>query len=635
MDIIWWVGIAVTVATAIPVALQLRSHPKGLFILFFAEMWERFSYYGMRGLLIFYLTEQFLFDDAFSAGQYGAYTSLVYLTPLVGGVLADRLLGTRKAIAFGALLLVAGHLTMGIEGKPATQVLTYHGAKYAFAVSGRMDTRQALLRVGNGAYAFGPTPDGGLVVKGLPAGSPLPSVLPKGEFQLSVEHRNPVFVSVLYLALSLIIMGVAFMKANISSIVGQLYREGDPRRDPGFTLYYYGINLGAVWAAIACGALGQTIGWWAGFGAAGVGMLAGYAVFVLGKPWLEGKGEPPNPERLKRPVLGPINLEWAIYAAGLIGVGLVWEILRLDGQARAAIAAAITGFTAAHPGDSQPVWLSAANFFAVVGSLLVVGSVLVLGYIGWVVKKLDDRIARDRVILALVLIGASVVFWTMFEQAGSSLNLFAERNTQLQLTATQSLGAAQIQSFNSMFILIGAPIFAAVWAFLGARRMDPNPVIKFALGLAQVGLSFLIIVWGARFADAAYRVPLIFLALTYVVQTTGELCLSPVGLSQMTKLAPAALLSTIMATWFLATAWAEWLAGIVAKLTAVETVAGQVLDPAKALATYVTVFNKAGWITIGLALLLALASPWLKRLAHGASDTHPLPVADDERQAAR
>jgi len=591
MDIVWLVGIAVTVATAIPVLLQLRGHPRGLFVLFFAEMWERFSYYGMRGLLIFYLTEQFLFDDRFSSGQYGAYTALVYLLPLIGGFAADRFLGTRKAIAFGALLLVAGHFTMAIEAKPAVQTLSFGGHVYTFRAEGRMEARSVCLEVGPGCYAVSAAPGGGMQIMGLPAAAPLPSVLPKGGYSLGVTQRDPVFVGVFYLALSLIIMGVGFLKANISSIVGQLYREADPRRDPGFTLYYYGINLGAFWAAIACGWLGTHIGWWAGFGAAGVGMLAGYLVFVLGKPLLEGNGEPPAPERLKAPLLGPINAEWSLYLAGIVGVGVVWLIVQR---------------------------------FQLIGVMLGAGSVVVLGYLGWFMATRCTRIERDRMILALILIAASVIFWTMFEQAGSSLNQFAARNTQLQLTATQSINAPQIQSFNAGFILIGAPVFAALWAFLGQRGADPNPVIKFALGLTQVGLSFLIIVFGSRFADAQFREPLVFLALAYVVQTTGELCLSPVGLSQMTKLSPPLLLSTVMATWFLAVSWAQWLGGFVAQLTAAETVAGKVLDPAKALATYVHVYAAAGWITVGLGVALAAASPFLKRLAHGASDVRPL-----------
>ena len=595
MDIVWLVGIAVTVATAVPVLLQLRGHPRGLFVLFFAEMWERFSYYGMRGLLIFYLTEQFLFDDRFSSGQYGAYTAMVYLLPLIGGFAADRLLGARKAIAFGALLLVAGHFTMAVEARPAVQTLSFAGHAYSFRATGRMEARRVCLEVGPGCYAVGAASDGGMKIAGLPAAAPLPRVLPKGGYRLGVAERDPVFVGVFYLALSLIIMGVGFLKANISSIVGQLYREGDPRRDPGFTLYYYGINLGAFWAAILCGWLGTTIGWWAGFGAAGVGMLAGYLIFVLGKPLLEGRGEPPSPERLKTPLLGPINAEWSLYLAGLAGVGVVWLIIQR---------------------------------FQLIGYMLGAGSVAALGYLGWFMATKCTRVERDRMILALILIGASVIFWTMFEQAGSSLNQFADRNTQLRLTATQSITAPQIQSFNAGFILIGAPVVAALWAFLGRRRADPNPVIKFALGLMQVGLSFLIIVLGSRFADAAFREPLVFLALAYVVQTTGELCLSPVGLSQMTKLSPPLLLSTVMATWFLASSWAQWLGGFVARLTAAETVAGRVLDPGKALATYVHVYGLAGWITFGLGVALAAASPILKRLAHGASDLKPSPRAD-------
>ncbi len=600
MDIVWIAGVAVTAATAVPVLLQLRRHPRGLFILFFAEMWERFSYYGMRGLLIFYLTEQFLFDDTFSNGQYGAYTALVYLTPLIGGFLADRFLGTRKAIAFGALLLVAGHFTMGIEGRPATQTLTYQGARYEFQVEGRMERRAVCLKVAGGCYPVAAAKGGGMAIAGLPTSAPLPGVLAKGSYALGVAKRDPAYVATLYLALSLIIMGVGFLKANISSIVGQLYPRGDPRRDPGFTLYYYGINLGAFWAAIACGALGERIGWWAGFGAAGVGMLAGYLVFMLGKPLLEGHGEPPAPAALAKPVLGPINAEWSLYLAGLAGVAVVWVLVQR---------------------------------FQLIGYLLGAGSIVVLGYIGWFMAVRCGKVERERLALALVLIAASVIFWTMFEQAGSSLNQFAERNTQLRLTASQSITAPQIQAFNAGFILIGAPIFSALWAFLGHRGADPNPAIKFALGLIQVGLAFLIVVWGARFADAAYRIPLVFLALAYVVQTTGELCLSPVGLSQMTKLSPPLLLSTVMATWFLASSWAQWLGGFVAQLTAADTVAGKVLDPAKALATYVRVYAGAGWITVGLGLLLALASPFLKHLAHGAGDGHPAPELDGARQA--
>ena len=574
-------GIIVTVVSAIPVVIQLRRHPRGLYVLFFAEMWERFSYYGMRGMLIFYLTQQFLFDDKFSQGKYGSYTSLVYLMPLVGGLFADRWLGTRKAVAFGALLLVAGHFTMAIEGTPATQEMTYQGTKYTFDSRGRGDQRHVQLKVGEGKYDVGAGPDGGMEIKGLPAGAPLPNVLPKGSYTLSVSGRDPFFTGILYLALSLIIMGVGFLKPNISSIVGQLYGERDPRRDPGFTLYYYGINLGAFWASLLCTALGQTIGWWAGFGLAGVGMLFGYVVFVFGKSWLEGKGEPPNPEALRRPLLGGLSAEMMIYVLGLLGVGAVWFVIQ----------------------DNN-----------IVDMMLAGGSILVLGYILFYMVTQATLRESSRLLLALTLIVASVVFFTLFEQGGSSLNQFAERNTELTMGGV-TFTAGQTQAFNAGMILLLAPLFSFVWALLGRRNADPNAVAKFGLGLLQVGAGFYVLAWGAQFADANFKVPLVFLMLCYVLHTTGELCLSPVGLSQMTKLSPVALLSTVMATWFLASSWAQRVAAFVAQMTAQETVGGQVLDPAQALKTYVQVFELIGFWGAAIGAGLLVASPLLGLLA--------------------
>ncbi len=590
VSIIFVAGILITVLTAIPVLWQLGTHPRGLFILFFAEMWERFSYYGMRGLLIFYMTQQFLFEDTFAQGQYGAYTSLVYLMPLIGGFLADRFIGTRKAIAFGALLLVAGHATMAVEGKPAQQMLNYQGQEFAFDVEGRMEARDTGIIVDGQKYAYGPL-DGGIEIKGLPEGASLPSILPKDSFELTIKHDDPIYRDIFYLALALIIMGVGFLKANISSIVGQLYTEGDPRRDPGFTLYYYGINLGAFWAAIACGWLGTNIGWWAGFGAAGIGMAVGFVVFVLGKPLLQGKGEPPDPERIKKPFFGPINLEWFIYLCGILGVAAIWLIVQ------------------------QHAW---------VGGMLGIGSVVVLAYLLFFMFTQCTFVEAQRMTLALILIGTSVVFWTLFEQAGSSLNQFAERNTMLPAGAAPlggavldySLTAAQTQSFNAGFILLMAPAFSALWAYLGRFNLDPNPALKFGLALVQVGAGFFVLVLGTTFADEAFRVPLIFLVLAYLLHTTGELCISPVGLSQMTKLAPAAVVSTIMATWFLASSWAQYLGGMVAQLTAAETVAGQVLDPGKALQTYAEVFEMIGIWGLALGAGMIVLSPILRYLAH-------------------
>ncbi|HUH23945.1 MAG TPA: MFS transporter, partial [Brevundimonas sp.] len=275
MNIVIAIGLIITFLTGVPVLMQiLKNHPRGLIILFFAEMWERFSYYGMRGILIFFLTQHFLFDDAMAGSTYGSYTSLVYLLPLLGGIMADRFIGTRKAVAFGALLLVAGHGMMAFEGRPATETLTYAGTTYEISAEGRGANRDVGIVIDGQKYAFEPA-DNGLAIQNLPANSTLPAVIPTAEYTIE-KSRDQQGVNVFYLAVSLIIMGVGFLKPNISTIVGQLYPQGDPRRDSGFTLYYYGINLGAFWAAVLCGLLGQTVGWWAGFGLAGIGMAAGW-----------------------------------------------------------------------------------------------------------------------------------------------------------------------------------------------------------------------------------------------------------------------------------------------------------------------------------------------------------------------
>jgi POT family proton-dependent oligopeptide transporter len=609
-DIVVATGLVITLITTIPVFMQMRSHPKGIHILFFAEMWERFSYYGMRGILVAYMTQHFLFADTTAQGQYGAYTSLVYLLPLIGGFLADKYLGTRKAIAFGALLLVAGHLSMAIEQRPVTQTLTYQGQTYEFAAEGRQDQRQTWLVVDGHRYDYGPAEGGGIAIEGLPEGSALPSVLPSGSYEMGAEGRNPLYVDIFYMAMALIIMGVGFLKPNISTIVGQLYPQGDPRRDAGFTLYYFGINLGAFWASILCAGLGATIGWWAGFGLAGIGMLFGWAVFVRrrllffvpGPAQLpDDIGQPPNPELLRKPLLGPINREWLIYLLGIAGVGAVWWLVQ-----------------------RQPV----------VNTALTIASIGIVLYFIYYMIRNCSWIEAQRIILALILIAASVVFFTLFELAGSALNQFAERNTQLPSNGFYSITSGQTQSFNAGFILLLAPFFAMLWSWMNKHKLDMGDPAKFALGLIQVGAGFLVLVWGAQYADESARVPLIFLVLLYLLHTTGELFLSPVGLSAMTKLAPAAVVSTMMATWFLASSAAQALAAVVAQETAQETVGGQVLDPHAALATYVEVFNRIGWYAIWIGVGLGVLSPFLRYLAHPKiADARKRSVREGQAQA--
>ncbi len=599
MTIVLAIGLIITLVMGVPVFLQLRKHPKGMHILFFTEMWERFSYYGMRTILVAYMTQHFLFQDTVATGQYGAYTSLVYLLPLIGGMLADRYLGTKKAVAFGALLLVAGHISMAIEQAPAKAVITYQGKDYQVESEGRQDERKSWIVVDGQRYSMGPA-EGGMEIKGIPAGASLPATLKKDDpktpeidgYVQRVEGQQPMFMNIFYLAMALIIMGVGFLKANLATIVGQLYTKNDPRRDAGFSLYYFGINLGAFWAQALCALIATRYGWSWGFGLAGIGMLLGWVVFVRGrflfftpgpKQIPEELGTPPNPELLRRPVLGPLNREWIIYILGIIGVAGVWWLVQ-----------------------REPV---------VNTSLTIASALMLVFFIYYMIRKCTWA-ESQRLILALVLVAGSVVFFTLFELAGSALAQFSERSTQLPNDGGfWTITSGETQSFNGAFILLFAPVFAALWTWLDRNKKDPGDAFKFALGLVQVGLGFLVIVWGAAYADADYKVPLIFLVVLYLFHTTGELCLSPVGLSAMTKLAPQAIAATMMATWYLGSSLAQMLQAQVAKLTAQETVGGQVLDPHKALDTYVSVFNQIGWIAVGIGVALGIASPFLNKLA--------------------
>ena len=624
MNIVIILGIVITLVTGLPVLMQiLKQHPKGLLICFFAEMWERFSFYGMRGLLIFYLTQHFLFPDSQASGQYGTYGSLVYLLPLIGGIVADRYIGTRKAIMFGAILLVMGHGLMAVEGSPAQQVLRNGDTTYEVQRVERGDLNVAQVVVDGQAYDY-TTTNGAIAVQGLPAGSPLATATLEADVIKSTGE--PWF----FLALSLIIMGVGFLKPNISTLVGQLYPQGDPRRDSGFTLYYYGINLGAFWAAVLCGYLGQNFGWGWGFGLAGIGMAVGLIVFWLGKPLLQGKGESPFPELIKKPVAGFLNRETIIYLLAFVGVAALFFIV---------------------PNHT------------LVGYGLGLSTIAALAFIAWFIifKLKGDKVARERMMLAMVLIFGSAVFFTLFEQAGSSLNLFADRNVDLSLTGAAgtflgipygtpaqmtaaglsmtglwidtSITASQTQSFNAGFILIFAPIFAAMWAFLAQRKMDPNPVVKFGLGIIQVGLGFLVVVWGANsgMVDDAFRTPLVLLGFLYMLHTTGELFLSPVGLSEITKLSVASIVSFMMAVWFMASAIAHFLGGEIAKLAGTDTVGGEVANPEAALQTSLDTFNLIGLWGVGIGIGFIVLSFFISKWSNGVNEpgNHPGPELTD------
>jgi POT family proton-dependent oligopeptide transporter len=472
---------------------EALGHPKGLYMLFFAEMWERFSYYGMRALLIFYLTQHWLFNDSKSNLIYGAYTSLVYITPVLGGYVADRYLGQRKAVLFGGVLLAFGHLFMAVEG-----------------VGGQDD----------------PT------------------------------------INVFWMALALIIVGSGFLKANISVMVGQLYALTDTRRDAAYTVFYMGINVGAALGTILVGYLGQTLGWQYGFGLAGIGMVAGLIVFVLGKAALRGSGEAPRP--LTK------TTEWTVYAVGLAAVAVIWGLVQYQD---------------------------------VIQTLLYISGAALLAYVLYEAFKLD-KIARDRIFAILFLIALNPLFWGLFEQAGGSLNLYTDR-----FVDRSGVPASLFQSINPIYIILMAPVFAGLWTVLGKRGLEPSAPAKFGLALLQVGAGFLVFVLGANSVGPAAMTPVIFVFLIYLLHTTGELCLSPVGLSAMARLAPSFMASLIMGAWFYMTAVGNFVAGKIGEATGGE---GGEMSKEATLAIY----NTIGWVAVGVGVGVLVVSPFIKRLMH-------------------
>ena len=648
---------------------ELFGHPAGLYTLFFAEMWERFSFYGMRALLLFYMIKGFLgYGDSEAYAVYGAYTALVYLTPFFGGMLADRLLGARRAVILGGLLMAAGHLMMTVESD----------------------------------LAF-------------------------------------------FAALALLICGNGFFKPNISTMVGGLYPAGSPRRDAGFTLFYMGINLGAAMSPLLCGYIGETYGWHYGFGLATIGMLTGLAVFVaprrlaqvlilagagagavglflfrpesglqivinlfvasalviagciactaLGRGGLPAEaGLAPNAERLRRRVFGPVSQEWLVYLGTLLAVPVVILFVSgfsplTGGEAVALMPESWIAGLQSGGTISKVVAVVATEMSRPAGLVLIVSGAVALGYLVTQTAKLS-KVPRERMFVVLILTFFSLLFWSFFEQAGSSVNNFADRNvdrvteervivaadvgTTLRLQPTQEqLGyrngdalftlddldelrerhadadfqidwvvaadnvgmgigeraaetpASVYQSFNPIYILVFGLAFTALWGFLGGRGREPATPVKFALGLLQLGLGFGAFWYGALISDERGMVALQWLAIGYLLHTTGELCLSPVGLSMVTKLAPARLVSTVMGAWFLATAFSQFLAAIIAQFTGVAGPAdsGQTVPaPIDTVDVYGGVFGGIAVMACVVALVCFALSPLLTRWMHIGKD---------------
>ncbi len=450
------------------------GHPLGLSNLFFTELFERFSYYGMRALLVLFMTAATVdgglgYDVATSALIYGLYTSLVYLVNLPGGWIADRLLGQRRSVLMGGTIIALGHFTMAV---PSTMFF--------------------------------------------------------------------------YIGLGLIVLGTGLLKPNISVMVGQLYPAEDARRDAGFTIFYMGINMGAFAAPLVCGALAINYGWHYGFAAAGVGMTVGMIVYLLFGKQLGNVG------MLTRAAEAEKSASMSSLVKGLAAV------LVLVGVIAGLMAMGVI------PGTAE----------GITGVYTVLLLAIVFGLFGWLfTRDYWTDLERKRLYLIGLLFVGAAVFWAAFEQAGSSLNLFAQQSTDRSVGSwlqwIPGLGegeipAAWFQSANAFFIFTIAPIVAALWVWLGRRGKDLSSPTKFGIGLVLLGLGFVVMIGAGIAAAGGAQVSPMWLILTYLLHTLGELTLSPVGLSAMTKLAPARVSSLMMGVWFLGASVGNFVAGFIA-----------------------------------------------------------------------
>ena len=445
--------------------LDKKGHPKALFYLFFAEMWERFSFYGMRALLVLYIIKSYMSDiennEDIAYGIYASYGALVYLTPLIGGYLADKFIGYRKSILFGGVLMALGHFFMAFETD----------------------------------FFF-------------------------------------------YGALGLLIMGNGFFKPNISSLVGSLYEDGDQKRDSGFTIFYMGINLGAMIAPLLCGYLGEVYGWHYGFGAAGFGMLAGLIVFWKGisDGVMHNKGLQPK-EFISKKISG-LNIDKFVYIFGFLAVPLFAYLIYND----------------VHSG--------------ILGGVLSVVGIVVLVYLLSLVYTLrfkeNNKIQSDRLIAIMILCVFLTIFWGCFEISGSAITVWADKCVNLF-----GINASQSNAINPFYIVLLAIPFSWIWTKLDSGNRNPSTPAKFSLGILQLGLGFLVLASSFYF-NIDGKVSMIFLFLGYLLITTGELFLSPIGLSKVTQLAPKRMISFIMGVWFLSSTFAHYISGGISKLTSKE-----------------------------------------------------------------
>jgi POT family proton-dependent oligopeptide transporter len=513
---------------------EFLGHPKGLYVCFFTEMWERFSFYGMKALLFLYLIKYHLFTDEHGYNLLGAYGALVYAMPVIGGLIADRYLGMRKSVIFGASLLVLGHLGMAYEGYQASML--------------------------NGEVT-----------------------------------RDNSALQVFYFSLALIIMGVGFLKPNISTIVGKLYQENDPRRDSGFTVFYAGINLGAWIAPLICGYLGETYGWKYGFGLAGIGMLGGLLVFIFGQKYLKGHGEPNSPQKLKEKRLGLTTEKW-IYLISFAGVFLVWALIQTHSL--------LVEFLAWLPAVSPVIW-----FMHSISLTMTIGIV-------WYLVKYCNSIQRQQMFVLLMFIFAGLLFFGLYEQTYSSWMAFSDRVMDRNMFGIE-WQTSQLVSLGAFFIILLTPFFAWLWPALARKNLNPSKPMKMAYGLMFAGLSFLVLVWATNSPGESGLISVWFLVLAYFVLELGELCLSPISLSAVTQLSVKRIVSLMMGAWFLGTAYSEVVAVELAKLSSMETHGGKIADVGEAITKYQDLFILSAKIGFVGAAAYFILTPILKKMMHG------------------
>ena len=478
----------------------IAKQPRQLYLLFFAEMWERFSFYGMKALLIAYMVTELKFDEPKSYGILGAYSALVYTMPMLGGMLADRFLGYRRAVIYGGILMTIGHLVLALPQE----------------------------------WSF-------------------------------------------FYGMAFIICGNGFFKPNISSLVGTLYQENDPRRDSGFSLFYMGINIGAALGGLLCGYVGQRINWHYGFGLAGIFMVLGLIVFAFGQKSLGDRGLPPNLAALKKKVIG-ITQEQLIYVAALLII---------------------------------PVVVALFHRYEIMDYFMAILGIIAIAYVLWEAFRMD-RVSRNKLIAALFMIIFSILFWAFYEQNAGSLNLFAMRNVDMHVMGVE-LPALSVNNFLPPgWVVILSFFFAWLWTWLAKRKLEPTTPVKFGFAFVLMAIGFLVFYIACLKADSGL-ISLLAFALGYMFIIAGELCLSPIGLSMVTKLSPVRMVAVMMGIWFFASAGGEFLAGKIGTLMSVPEAVQN--NAVASLPYYATILKEialaSGIAGVAILLLSPLVKKWM------------------------